>query len=432
MDGTSTEPHQRQRQRQRQRQASPGASVSTGTGASASTGGRRGQLKIPIPPSPPLSKPARPRARRARLDAGNAGQGDTEAGGRGNAGPGPRDEKQRGRGRGKPSLRKSPRAGTDAPDPIFFARQAARWRVQLGAFAGRAAAPATLRALLAPSADELEALGAETDVAALPDDLLVAAAVSGPLTSMPFLDILDGGCFARAPCLCCYAAPSAAAAREAAAALRLFQQYYDGASYLGSRAFVRTVAALSRDLRPDEVADVREHVGALDETPDSVRELNAAEGVCVALPACRPGALWIYSTPAGRRLLRHLARGLRKDGAPVRVAVASSDPTLFPRFRYRMYAATLLRSQTQRHPASAAQPDAPTDIEILLAAALAWVRGGGAGPPRGTGSPRGGPSRGGPSRGGPSRGGPARGGLSRGGLFRGGPGRAGGGGGGGG
>lgn len=249
-------------------------------------------------------------------------------------------------------------------------RRGSRWRVRLESFAGAASTvgPHALRGILTPSAEELKTFGADADVAAVPDDLLVAAASCGALTCLPFLDILDGGCFARATCLCCYAAHSAAKAREAAASLQMFQKYYDAGSYLKSRAFVRTVACLSRDLRPEEAAEVKEHVASLDETPDSVRELNAVEGLCVAVPACQSGVLWIYSTPAGRRLLRHLSRGLRKGGAPLRVTVASSDPTLFPRFRYRMYAASLLYGR--------AGGGRVEDLGLLLDAALAWARSG--------------------------------------------------------
>jgi hypothetical protein len=257
----------------------------------------------------------------------------------------------------RPGKRPARRAAGPQPDPDLFEHRA-RWRVRLDAFTATPASPAELRGLLPDGA--LREFGADTSPAEVPDDLLVAAASAGALTSPPFLDILDGDGFTRAPCLCCYAAVSAAKAREAAAVLRVFQQYYDRASYLRSRAYARLVAALSRDLLPEEAAEVRAHLAALDATPDVVREINAVEGLCVAVPACQPAVLWIYSTPAGRQLLRSLARGLRKGGAPVRVTVASSDPAVSPRFRYRMYAATFL---------------GPGPPGALLEAAAAWARG---------------------------------------------------------
>ena len=125
------------------------------------------------------------------------------------------------------------------PDPELFARVGGRWRVQLGALTGAPASPAQLRAILATEAGDLKTFGADTDLAAIPDDLLVTAAMSGATTSMALLDVLDGACFARAPCLCCYAAHSAAQAREAAAALRTFRQYFDADSYVRSRAYAR-------------------------------------------------------------------------------------------------------------------------------------------------------------------------------------------------
>ena len=217
----------------------------------------------------------------------------------------------------------------------------------------------------ARSSQACRTLGADTDLETIPDDLLVTAAMLGATTSMAMLDILDGSCFIRAPCLCCYVAHSAGRAREAATAMHEFCRYFDTDSYVRSRAYTRTVATLLRDLRPEEVAEVKDHVAGLDTTPDTIREINgsrlgegrASLGLCVVLPRCQPGVLWVYSTPEGRRLLRHLAR---KKGSPVKVTVASSDPSMAPRFRFRMYAASLV---------------APALHETtLLDTALAWVR----------------------------------------------------------
>jgi hypothetical protein len=260
------------------------------------------------------------------------------------------------------------------------------------------ASPAHLRTILAAEARDLKTFGADTDLEAIPDDLLVTAAMSGATTSMAFLDILDGACFAHAPCLCCYTAHSAARAREAATALRVFRQYFDAGSYMRSRAYARAVAAMLRDLRPEEAAEVKAHIARLDTTPDTVREINGSTlggprgpGLCVALPSCQPGVLWVYSTPEGRRLLRHLAR---KGGGPVKVTVASSDPSMAPRFRYRMYAASLVACGTACGAAGHGNSDLPRGAQTappaprqatpqstsagpaasLLDTALAWVR----------------------------------------------------------
>jgi hypothetical protein len=249
-----------------------------------------------------------------------------------------------------------------APDPGVFEMRGGRWRLRLEALAGAGGlAPGPLRAALAGAGEDLRALGGEAPPEELPDDLLVAAAASGAVACTAFLDILDGGCFARAPCLCCYGAYSAAQAREAAEGLRLYRRYFSAATYVGSRAYLRAVAAMSRDLRPEEAAEVRAFLAGLDGTPDTVREINGGGDLCVAVPPCRPGTLWVYSTPGGRRLLRHLARASRRTGAPVRVTVASSDPGTHPRHRFRMYAASLAGG-------SAGAP--------LLETALAWVRAG--------------------------------------------------------
>jgi hypothetical protein len=220
------------------------------------------------------------------------------------------------------------------------------WRVRFEALSGAA-----------PSSSVLREVAATQGVA---DDLLLAAALSGAVSNHALLEILDGGGFERAACLCCYRAPDAAA-RAMDAALRRWQGYYSATAYVASRAFARAVAALSRDLLPDELAEVRAHIAHLDATPELVREINrlgAVWGVCVAAPRCRPNTLWVYSTQAGRRLLRSLARSLGGQGHRVRVAVASSDPAVLPRFRYRMYAASV----------------GSGDAAPLLEAAAAWVR----------------------------------------------------------
>ena len=214
-----------------------------------------------------------------------------------------------------------------------------RWRVRLAALAAAPEGAPALRRLLGAAAE------------GHPDDLLEAAAAFGALTNPALLDLLDGPCFAPAACLCCYEVRSAARAREAAEGLRLFLQYYSSASYVRSRAFPRLVETLARDLAPAELAEARAHLAALGSTPAAVRALNAEEGLCVAAPACQPGTLWVYSTPAGRRLLRRLSRQERR---PLRVAVASSDPAAAPRHRYRMYAASFLPPESTTRPILAA------------------------------------------------------------------------------
>lgn len=193
----------------------------------------------------------------------------------------------------------------------------------------------------------------------IPDDLLKTAARFGALVSLPFLDILDGDGFHHEVCLCCCKTKSTVSAREAVVALRLFCQYYDARSYLDSRAFIRTVAILSRDLSPGEVVEISTYISSLDSTQDAVREINVPGplSVCVATPTCQPGTLWVYSTSDGRRLLRHLSRNA---GAPVKITVASSYPTVYPRFRYRMYAAKFVSESS--------------DSASLLEMALAWSR----------------------------------------------------------
>jgi hypothetical protein len=169
----------------------------------------------------------------------------------------------------------------------------------------------------------------------------------GAATSPAFIDIFDGPCFTPAVCLCCAAAVSAAAAREAAASLRLFRRYFDPRGYAKSPACARANAACTRDVRPEEAAEVQRYVSELSSTSDALREANATPGIAIAIPSCRPGVLWIYSTPNGRRLVRHLTR---EAGAVI------GPPPAAPRFRFALFAVE--------------------GTTPLIDAALAWIRAG--------------------------------------------------------
>ncbi len=253
------------------------------------------------------------------------------------------------------------------PDPALFNFRGGRWRIRLEALLIRSAQIeiATLRKALEPHMGAVQSTDDPVVLARIPDDLILTAAVTGPLTNLAFLDLIDGAELARAPCLCCYKANSAAGARTLGRTLMTYLRYYSPRSFFESRAFARTVVTLSRDLYPEEAETVRTFVSGLDSTPDSIRALNAIPGFCVTAPPCRPGVVWIYSTPEGRRLLRHLARALRRgQNPPLRVVVESSDAGVFPRFRYRMYSASFHRQ---------GGPD-PADAQVIIREALDWAR----------------------------------------------------------
>jgi hypothetical protein len=144
-----------------------------------------------------------------------------------------------------PKRKKAGRNGRrPEPDIDMFVLRLAQWRLRFDMFVPPTASPDELRAKLAP--DELKTFGAETPLDEIPDDLVVAAASAGATGCMPFLDILDGNAFSRAPCLCCYAAHSARKAREAAASLRLFLNYYDADSFVNSRVCARGCGVVAR------------------------------------------------------------------------------------------------------------------------------------------------------------------------------------------
>jgi hypothetical protein len=236
-----------------------------------------------------------------------------------------------------------------------------QWRVRLAILVGEVAA----------TPEELRRCCGAPDDAKVPADLLLAAAATGPATGPAFLDIMDGGCFVPAPCLCCYSVRSPEHMREATAALRLFQEYHDPAAFVTLRSYGRAVATLARDLHPDEVIMVQKRLSRLESTSAAVREIHRLErSICVAVPACQPNVLWVYSTPAARRLLRHIARTLGRDDAArgtLSVAVASSSLSALPRYRYRMYSATLNLALPSCEIAANAN-------ELLLAIVLDWAR----------------------------------------------------------
>lgn len=226
-----------------------------------------------------------------------------------------------------------------------------QWRVRYEVLRGPVADQAELRKLSA------------IDDPRVPDDLLLATAMTAATVSAAFIEIMDGGCFTAAPCLCCYSVRSAEYMREAASALRLFCSYHDPASFVAHRAYGRAVLAAARDLLPAEVARIRKWMSRLQNAPEGLRKFHRLEkNICVAIPACRPGTLWVYSTPDGRRLLRHLARALPRELGALSVSVASSDANTFPRFRLRMYAANLCGGEGQG-----------TAQDVLLSSALAWA-----------------------------------------------------------
>jgi hypothetical protein len=198
------------------------------------------------------------------------------------------------------------------------------WRLNFEAYDGEAPSPAELRARLTRLVGDV------------PDDVIAVAARSGATTSAPFLDVLESAGFTRAVCLHCYTIEGPAAARGAAESLRAFQHYYRSKSFLASHAFARLAERLLRDVTAEEEREIKEHVEALDATPDVVRRLNREPGVCVAIPECRRDEVWVYSTPAGRKFLRGLAR---RSDTPVPVVIGTALRSVTPRFRYRMYVA---------------------------------------------------------------------------------------------
>ena len=313
--------------------------------------------------------------------------------------PGPRAPSGERRREAPAARRGAPRGARGPPGPrgpladVLYKAEGGGYRVRLAAFSGggrreTAEGLAALAALAAGGGDGGPGAPARAEAPAdpggpprpPPGDLLRAAAASGATANLAFLDILDGGDFEPAPCLCCYRAETLQGARKAALELGLFQRYYDPGSYLGSKAFPRMVRTLGRDALPEELAAVKGHLSRLRQTTDLIRAVNAHPGICVTAPPCRPGTVWLYSTPTGRKMLRHLSRRFRAGGSSLSVGVASSDPEAHPRWRYRMYAVTLRREGAGPDPAGA-----------LLGAMRDWVAEATLppAPPPGRGAPRG-------------------------------------------
>lgn len=180
-----------------------------------------------------------------------------------------------------------------------------------------------------------------------------AASACSAIMSPPFLDILDGGSFVRAPCLCCYEARDAAKARSAAISLRLFLRYFNHETWKLSQVAPAASIALASDATPDELRSIAADFASCDGTPSNILRINTQKPgeICIASPACQPGVLWVYSTPASRRMLRHIARQLRRQNPPLalNVEVASSNPAIYPRWRARMYSIRVVGEQSIDH-----------------------------------------------------------------------------------
>jgi hypothetical protein len=276
-----------------------------------------------------------------------------------------------------PSLLVLPR-GPLAPDGP--ARCAVLRALLLEGAAGGPVGVEGLRAVAAAGAAALAAFGAGAAPPA--DTALAAAANTGHLTNLAFYDILDG-LFVQAPCLCCYRARHAAAAAAADRLLRDYMQYYVRSSYIASTAFLRSVANLVKDLTHADEREIKGFLARLPATPDAVRRLNRAAGLCVAAPLCLPHAFWVYSTPLARRLLRRLARSCQAADA-LRITVAVVPPAARPRFAFRLYvvgsaAGTAPAAELLRRLELCAAPASPAAAAPKMAPAPATPATGGAG-----------------------------------------------------
>ncbi len=380
-------------------------------------GGEQGEAPEPSESSegPSQGNGGAPRRRRAKR--GKAGR--RASGGAGSPGSSPNSVAAQPQPRSGVAPRGG-RATLGGPLADVLYKAGGRYRVRLAAFSG-VSGPMPLSLLTPPRGGQAESLAecaapagcagpreaassTDSDLAEMrpraaghPADLIRAAAASGATSNPAFLDILDGGDFEPAPCLCCYYAETAKSARKAARELNLFQRYYSASSYLGSKAFPRMVQTLGRDLLPEELAAAKGHLSRLGQTTDLIRAVNAHPGICATVPPCRPSTVWVYATPTSRKMLRHLGRRFRSGGVPrgpwdpkgpqeprggslsLSICVASSDPDYHPRWRYRMYSATLHRSGPEGRapgedpPGEKKEPGAWDPANTLLGAMREWV-----------------------------------------------------------
>ncbi len=231
----------------------------------------------------------------------------------------------------------------------------------------------------------------------IPDDALAAALRCGFVTNIAVVDALEINGQASV-CLCCYRVHGARRARALARQLQLIQRYYDEEAYALSGAMYRNLRALISDVPRDVQHQIKAYVNALDTTPAAIREANHWPGLCLAAPECgQARVLWVYSTAHGRRFLRKLGKRCRApttepeknqptaaeqiirnpgaspslgfgpgphqqswfdatekttqscgtmDFAPssclnVQISIAVADPSIMPKFWYKMYVARL-------------------------------------------------------------------------------------------
>jgi hypothetical protein len=161
-----------------------------------------------------------------------------------------------------------------------------------------------------------------------------------------FHEIVDG--MRGGVCVCCYVAPDPAKVSSEIAALLTF---FDCTEYLKSKAHARQEVLRTTDVSARAAKTVREHVTTTAATcvayfPQKVcAAANATAGLCFASPPCSMGrTLWVYSTPAGRKFLRRLAKKGRHSKLGIKICMAGAHDT--PRFVLRMYSVRLDRKHT--------------------------------------------------------------------------------------
>lgn len=223
--------------------------------------------------------------------------------------------------------------------------------------------------------------------AALGDDTLAAAVISGIVANPEFLDIVDG-LLVRASCLCCYRATTRRRAEEAERQIRTLLGYYSQESYEQSNGFYRLLCALLRDATRGEVQLVPRHGaagadGAAGAAGAAVAALGRA-GICAVTFTHAPhhtlyGAVWaaesppllatagisfgVYSTPEGRRALRRLGKLCRAAGLTLSTRIAADAGYGFfcLRHKLRVYAVEVCAAR----PAGAADDAPAPGLDVL-------------------------------------------------------------------
>ena len=200
--------------------------------------------------------------------------------------------------------------------------------------------------------------------------VLAAASISGLVTNMAFLDIIDNN-LVRVACLCCCYTKSKKQAIKVEDQIGTLIKYYSQESYIKSTLFQRNICNLLRDITQREALMIKNHLhkGLKDIEIDTIdlklarklHHLTKTRTICAVysphplgqphssnqMPIIKEKSLlylvfnreiWFYSSRDVRRFFRRFSRKCKKNNLTIAIKIISDPISLFSlRFKRRLY-----------------------------------------------------------------------------------------------